>query len=61
MSYRHETFNRIFGGSIYLTANDVPVTIIEDSTFINNLGFDGGSINFKEGGGLFTDDCLFTQ
>ena len=30
-SYRNEVFNRIFGGSIQLTGNNVPITIIDNS------------------------------
>ena len=37
-SYRNEVFNRIFGGSIYITGNNVPITIIDNSQFINNFG-----------------------
>lgn len=59
--YNDETFDNIFGGSIYLTANNVPITIIENSKFINNFGTEGGAINFKEGGAIYMDNCLFTS
>ena len=58
-SYRNEVFNRIFGGSIQLTGNNVPITIIDNSQFINNFGTQGASISFNKGGGLYITDTQF--
>lgn len=58
-SYNHETFERIFGGSIQLTGNNVPITFIDNSKFINNFGDDGAAINFIEGGGLYIENSQF--
>ena len=58
-SYYHETFERIFGGAIQLTGNNVPVTIINDSRFINNFGDFGAAINFLKGGALFIENSKF--
>ena len=37
-AYRNETFVRIWGGSIYLTGNNVPATIIKNCKFTTNFG-----------------------
>ena len=58
-SYRNEVFNRIFGGSIQLTGNNVPITIIDNSQFINNFGKYGASVSFNKGGGLYITDTQF--
>lgn len=58
-SYRDETFDRIWGGSIRLTGNNVPATIIKNSTFINNFGSTGAAISFNRGGALYIRDSEF--
>lgn len=59
-SYRNETFDKIFGGTIELSGQNVPVTIIENSKFINTLGLQGAAINLVKGGGLYVQDTEFT-
>jgi len=59
-SYRNEIFDRIYGGSIQLEGNNVPVTFIENSKFINNFGDTGAAISFNKGGGLFISETEFT-
>ena len=58
-SYRNETFNRIFGGTIQLMGNNVPITFIDSSVFINNFGNLGAAINSLSGGGFFIQDSNF--
>ena len=36
-SYINEIFDGIFGGSIQLSSNNVAITIIEGSKFVNNF------------------------
>ena len=42
-----------------MTGNNVPVTIINDSRFINNFGDFGAAINFLKGGALFIENSKF--
>ena len=42
-----------------MTGNNVPITIINDSKFINNFGDNGAAINFIRGGGLYIENSQF--
>lgn len=42
-----------------MTGNNVPITFIDNSKFINNFGDDGAAINFIEGGGLYIENSQF--
>ena len=42
-----------------MTGNNVPITIINDSKFINNFGDNGAAINFIKGGGLYIENSQF--
>ena len=57
--YSNELFEENFGSVIYMDAQNVPVTIIEDSIFRNNFGDYGASISMKGGGGLYCKRCQF--
>ena len=57
--YSNELFEENFGSVIYMDAQNVPVTIIEDSIFRNNFGNYGASIEMKGGGGLYCKRCQF--
>ena len=59
MTYRNEVFDRIFGGAIQLDSNNVPMTIIDNSKFINCFGKDGAAISFNKGGALFIAESEF--
>ena len=59
MSYTEERFEKIFGGSISLTGNNVPISFIKDCKFVNNFGRDGAALNFNRGGGLYLTDTVF--
>ena len=37
----------------------MPITIIEDSEFVNNFGDTGASLAIWRGGGLYTKNCFF--
>ena len=37
----------------------MPITIINDSKFINNFGDNGAAINFIKGGGLYIENSQF--
>ena len=56
MSYIEESFEKIFGGSIQLSGNNVPISFIKDCKFVNNFGLDGAALNFNRGGGLYLTD-----
>jgi len=58
-AYRNETFVRIWGGSIYLTGNNVPATIIKNCKFTNNFGNLGAAISFDKGGALYVSESEF--
>ena len=58
-SYRNERFEVIFGGSIQLEGNNVPMTFIDNSKFVDNYGNQGAAINFNKGGGLYISDSQF--
>ena len=59
MAFVKERFERIFGGAIELTGNNVPISFISKSKFINNFGASGAAINFNRGGGIHISDTLF--
>lgn len=59
MAFVEERFEKIFGGAIELTGNNVPISFISKSTFINNFGASGAAINFNRGGGIHISDTLF--
>ena len=59
MSFLRERFEKIFGGSIQLSGNNVPITFIGDCDFINNFGATGAALNFNRGGGLYLRDSNF--
>ena len=42
-----------------MTGNNIPVTIVEDSTFKNNFGDFGASIHLNIGGGLYCKRTKF--
>ena len=42
-----------------MKGNNVPITIISNSNFINNFGTQGAAINFSKGGGLYITDSSF--
>ena len=60
-SYRRETFENIFGCSIELEGNNVPMTFIDDSKFINNYGENGAAISLNKGGGIYISNSEFSQ
>ena len=57
--YSNELFEENFGSVIYMDAENVPVTLIEDSIFRNNFGDYGASISMKGGGGFYCKRCQF--
>ena len=44
-----------------MKAFNVPITIIEDSAFVNNFGDNGASIHFEAGGGLYCKRVHFSM
>ena len=58
-SYHRETFKNIYGGSIQVSGNNLPVTVIEESVFINNFSENGASISLDQGGSLFIEETTF--
>ena len=57
--YKSELFDSIFGTAIYMEGNNVPITVIENTDFINNFGNDGAAISLFFGGGLYCKECRF--
>jgi len=53
LAFVDEQFDKIFGGGIQLSGNNVPITFIKDSVFINNFGDTGAAINLIRGGGIY--------
>ena len=58
-TYADEVIQNTFGGAIYVSGNNIPITIIENTQFINNFGDDGASLSFFRGGGLYCKRCTF--
>ena len=42
-----------------MAGQNVPITIIENSEFINCFGSKGGAINILQGGGIYMSDSKF--
>ena len=59
-SYRRETFENIYGCAIELEGNNVPITFVDDSKFINNFGRNGAAISLIKGGGLYISNSEFS-
>ena len=57
--YIKEWIEYTFGGAISVKSTNVPVTMIEDTDFVNNFGDNGASISFDQGGGLYCIECRF--
>ena len=58
-TYADEVIQNTFGGAIYVAGNNIPITIIENTQFINNFGDHGAAIEFVRGGGLYCIECKF--
>ena len=58
-TYKNETITNTFGGAIYVSGNNVPITVIENTKFSNNFGDSGASLAFFRGGGLFCNATTF--
>lgn len=58
-TYIKEKIHNTFGGAIYVAGENVPTTVIEDTSFYNNFGDQGASLSFFRGGGLFCRYCYF--
>ena len=51
-----------FGGAINLNnANNVPITIIQNTDFSMNFGQNGAAISMTQGGALFIQNCTFSM
>lgn len=59
MAFVDERFEKIFGGAIQLSGNNVPISLIANCVFINNFGATGAAINFNAGGGLYIESTKF--
>ena len=57
--YEKETFEYNYGTAIQIAGNNVPVTIVLNSTFLNNFGDSGAAINLYQGGALYCKHCHF--
>ena len=57
--YIKEWIQYTFGGAISVASTNVPVTIIEDTDFVGNVGDNGAAIEFLFGGGLYCTKCRF--
>ena len=57
--YIKENIELTFGGAISVISTNVPITIIDQSAFINNYGDSGASISLDQGGGLYCSQCSF--
>ena len=54
-----EVIQNTFGGAFYISGNNAPITLIENTKFVNNFGDNGASLSFNKGGGLFCKNCVF--
>jgi len=59
-TYINEEIHNTFGGAIYVAGENVPIPVIENTSFYNNFGDAGASLSFFRGGGLFASSCSFT-
>ena len=59
MAFVEERFEKIYGGAIQLSGNNVPISFISNSLFINNFGATGAAINLQRGGGLYIESTKF--
>ena len=59
MAYVDERFEKIYGGAIQLSGNNVPITFISNSLFINNFGKTGAALNLNRGGGIYVSATQF--
>ena len=57
--YEKETFEYNYGTAIQIEGNNVPVTIVFNSTFLNSFGDTGAAINLNQGGALYCKYCHF--
>ena len=57
--FEEEIFEHTFGSAIVITGNNVPVTIVLNSTFTNGFSDQGAAINIALGGALYAKDCRF--
>ena len=57
--YLRENFIKIFGGAIQLSGNNVPISLISNSKFVNNFGQSGAAVSLNRGGGLYVVDSQF--
>ena len=57
--FEEEIFEHTFGSAIVMTGNNVPVTIVLNSTFTNGFSDQGAAINIALGGALYAKDCRF--
>jgi hypothetical protein len=51
--YEDETFEFNYGSVIDMRGNNVPVTIVLNSTFLNSFSDRGAAITIDEGGALY--------
>ena len=55
--YEQESFEHTFGSALAMRGNNVPVTIVLNSTFVNCFSEEGAAILIAEGGALFYKYC----
>ena len=57
--YEDETFEFNYGSVIHMKGNNVPVTIVLNSRFLNSFSDFGAAITIDEGGALYCKECRF--
>ena len=57
--YEDETFEFNYGSVIHMRGNNVPVTVVLNSTFLNSFSDVGAAIGLEEGGALYAKYCQF--
>ena len=57
--YEDETFEFNYGSVIFMRGNNVPVTIVLNSKFLNSFSDSGAAIGIDSGGALYCKLCRF--
>ena len=57
--YEEEIFQHTFGSAIHMAGNNVPLTVVLNSTFSNAFSDQGAAISIQRGGAIYCKDCRF--
>ena len=61
-TFADEVITDTYGSAIRVQeASNWPITIVENTTFLNALGNNGAAISLQAGGGIFVANCTFTN